>query len=233
MMMIDKKYPGLNEEFNCGGYQIKVKHSVTGRKPFVRILLGPGLFTASEDVVLANMAHLAVAENIDIVRFDYPEELKATTMHPHLSERRKIYRCIFKHIIAESDEEVPLFIGGKSLSALVASEISDKAIAGYVFISLPLRLPYIPIPLPQPGINKNHKPMLFIYGKQDELAPFKSVEKKIKKLNPHAYLLLLPEAGHSLQPVMEDGRSQEEINEEISNVLFWYISDVLHKRKLN
>ena len=231
--MSDKKYPGMTEDIDCLNYRISIKHSCTGRKPQIRILLGPGLSGSSDDELLKRMNRLAAEEQIDLVRFDYPNGLSTLPFGPDIKKRRKIYKSVFEHILEQSEDEVPLFIGGKSISAYFASDIRDRHIKGYIFLSLPLRFPKLRIKIPLPGLAKLHKAMLFIQGKSDPVAPVKDVEKRIKTLNPHAYLMLLPDADHALEPLPNADRNKEEIHEEITNVLFWFMSDVLHKQKLN
>ncbi len=232
--MEDKRYPSEVEELICGRNTGHIQYRITGRTPSVRILLGPGMFgNISDDDLFGYLSQSAADESIDIVRFSYPANLSRRWWHPDIGARRRIMRCALARVLAQTDENVPIFIGGKSLSALLASEIRDPRIGGYIFFSFPLRLPGMPFPLPAKRQKKLHKPMLFIQGAQDPLSPKKALETRIRRLNPHAYLMLLPDAGHALDPVEGAQRSRDEIHSEISNVIFWFISDVLHKQKLN
>ena len=88
------------------------------------------------------------------------------------------------------------------------------------------------IAVPSPMMRSIHHgtAMMFISGAEDKFADRGLLELLMGALNPYAHLMLIPEAGHSLE--LPDGtkRSQEDLYKEIADILLWFMSDVIEKK---
>lgn len=121
-----------------------------------------------------------------------------------------------------------LFIGGKSLGGRIASYVAGEtpSISGLIFLGYPLQIPGKMERLSDEYLYKINQPMLFISGTKDPLAPKDLLEELISRLSPKAKLHLIPKGDHSINVPKILGRSQEEVYQEISQVIYEWLHEL-------
>lgn len=203
-----------------------ISYSLPDKASDVTVVLGHGKFNDMTQPLLEYLAKELVSENINVVRFNYPfvdgGKSKAR------SKARKVYDKVLEDIQSELPDTM-LFIGGKSYSAVIASDIRDRSIKGYVFIGFPLNTGFLKIKLPVKPLFKLEKPMMFIQGANDRFSDRGRMETLMGALNPYARLMLVPDADHSLELEDTEKRSQSDLNKEIKEIICWFCSDVITK----
>jgi uncharacterized protein len=214
------------------GAETLISYSVPDHPSDVTLILGHGRYNDINQPLLKYLSNALPEEKVNLVRFNYP-----FVENPRLLVMRRSCRLVYKAVLEDIKGELPdskfLFVGGKSLSAVVAAEVAPKNAAGYVFLSWPLHLPKIHIPFPRKMLFQLQKPMLFVNGSEDTYCDRGKLELMVGALNPFARLMLIPESGHSLELLREGKRKQEEIYHEISEIVVWFMSDIIENMKKN
>lgn len=195
----------------------------------VTLLLGHGKYNDMNLPLFEFLADYLPKEKVNFVRFNYP-----FTEHATRVVNRKKCRIAYKSVIEDVKQELPgtkfLFIGGKSLSAIISSELDVPDTTGYVFLTYPLHLPGIKIPFSRKALVSLKKPMMFVSGADDKFADRGLMELLMGALNPYAHLMMIPNTGHSLELLNEEKRTQRELFKEIGDILLWFMSDVIEKK---
>ena len=122
-----------------------------------------------------------------------------------------------------------LFIGGKSLGGRIASYLAEEIplIKGLIFLGYPLHKPGKTEEVRDKHLYAINKPMLFLAGTKDSFAQRDLLEKVISKLSPRAYLHLIPEGNHSFRLPKDLSRSQKEVYQEISQIIYQWIKGIV------
>lgn len=216
-----------------GRDEIPIRIDRPDRKSDVVVMLGHGYYTDMEDDLLHYLAASLPAEGLVVVRFNYPFAGKRWKGIPNPKKWISLYSQIIRRIKQESfiPENAFLFTGGKSLSALVSARLHEGIDMGKIFLGAPLefRKGFIRrLVNPEPFLNQS-VPMLFVQGGEDPYSPRRKMELLMGKLNPVGHLLLIPGADHSLKIREENERTQKEVNQEISDIILWFVSECLRK----
>lgn len=212
--------------------EMLVDYSLPETQSDVTLVLGHGKFNDMHLPLFEYLAAYLPSEKVNVVRFNYPFTEKSS---PVVSKKK--CRIAFQHVLEDVKQELSgskfLFVGGKSLSSHIASEINDKDATGYVFLTYPLHLPGIKIPFSRKALVALKKPMMFVSGTEDRFADRGLLELLMGALNPYAHLMMIPDTGHSLELLNEEKRSQDDLYKEIADILLWFMSDVIEKRVKN
>ncbi len=212
--------------------ELLIDYNLPDKPSDVTLVLGHGKFNDMYLDLFNYLKDLLPKENVNFVRFNYP-----FTEHATRVISRKKCKIAYQAVLEDVQSELPntkfLFIGGKSLSAIIASQLENIEVAGYAFLTYPLHLPTIRIPFTRKSLFKLKKPMMFISGTEDKFADRGILELLMGALNPYAHLMMIPNTGHSLELLHEEKRTQEELQKEIADILLWFMSDVIEKRMKN
>lgn len=208
--------------------ELLVEYNIPETPSDVTLILGHGKYN---DMNIPLFNYLAVnlpKEKVNFVRFNYP-----FTEHATRVISKKKCRITYEHVMEDLKHELPnskfLFIGGKSLSSHIAAELNVPDATGYVFLTYPLHIPGIKVPFSRKALVALKRPMMFISGSEDKFADRGLLELLMGALNPHAHLMMIPEVGHSLELPNEEKRSQEDLYKEITDILLWFMSDIIEK----
>lgn len=209
-----------------------INYTIPDKPSDVTLVLGHGRYNDMNQPLLKYLSGELPKEKVNLVRFNYP-----FVENPHTLITPKRCKSVYQSVLDDITTELPgteyLFLGGKSLSAFISAALhSDKAL-GYVFLSWPLHLRGIRIPLSRKNLFSLKKPMLFISGTEDPFCDRGKLELLAGSLNPFARLMLIPETGHSLELQGKGKRTQEEIDQEIAEIILWFMSDVIENLKKN
>ncbi len=195
----------------------------------VTLVLGHGKSNDMNLPLFDYLAKVLPKENVNFVRFNYPFTEKLSRI---ISKRK--CKIAYNEVLEDIKVELPntkfLFVGGKSLSAVISSQLIIQDVSGYVFLTYPLHFPVIKIPFTRKALATLKKPMMFIGGAEDKYADRGLLELLMGALDPYAHLMMIPNTGHSLELLNEEKRTQEELDKEISDILLWFMSDVIEKK---
>jgi len=216
------------------GYEIPVRIDRPDRESDVIVILGHGLHTDMNDSVLDYLSKSLVREGLVIVRFNYPFASRKRKRLPFVNKWVSLFEDVIDYVSQQPyiAENYCLFTGGKSFSALVSARIKGNKEYGKIFLGTPMQFKkyLLTIPVNLKPFIEQPLPMMFIQGGEDKLAPRQNVEMLMGKLNPRGHLLMIPNANHGLVPVHEEKRSTDEINREISDIILWFVSEILRKK---
>ena len=212
--------------------KLLIDYNLPDKPSDVTLVLGHGKFNDMYIDLFNYLKNLLPKENVNFVRFNYPFTEHATRV---ISRKKcKIaYQAVLENVQSELPNSKFLFIGGKSLSAIIASQLENVEVTGYAFLTYPLHLPTIRIPFTRKSLFKLKKPMMFISGTEDKFADRGILELLMGALNPYAHLMMIPNTGHSLELLHEEKRTQEELHKEIADIFLWFMSDIIEKRMKN
>jgi len=198
----------------------------------VTLVLGHGKKNDMNLPLFNYLAENLPKEKVNFVRFNYPF---TDSINPIISKKkcRLAYQAVLEDVKQELPDSKFLFIGGKSLSSMISTQLNTDEPTGYILLTYPLHLPGIRIPFSRKNLVSLKKPMMFISGTDDKFADRGLLELLMGALNPYAHLMLIPEVGHSLELMNEEKRNQEELHKEIADIILWFMSDVIEKRMKN
>ncbi len=195
----------------------------------VTLLLGHGRYNDMNQPLLKYLSETLPKENVNLVRFNYPfaEDNKKFVSK---NKCKKAYLAAIEDVREELPGTKFLFAGGKSLSAMISAVAAPEDVSGYVFLTWPLHTPRIKIPFSRKMLFSLKKPMMFVSGTKDPFCDRGKLELLVGALNPYANMMLIPDAGHSLELPDEKKRTQKDVYKEIADILLWFMSDVIEKR---
>ncbi|MDZ7821481.1 MAG: alpha/beta family hydrolase [Candidatus Marinimicrobia bacterium] len=209
--------------------EILVDYRLPDTPSDVTLLLGHGRYNDMNQPLLKYLSEALPKENVNLVRFNYPFAQEKQRFVSH-SKCRKAYRAALEDVREELPGMKFFFAGGKSLSAMIAAQAVPEDAAGYVLLTWPLHTPRLRIPFSRKALFALKKPMMFVSGTQDPFCDRGKLELLVGALNPHARMMLVPDANHSLELQDETKRTQEDVYKEIADILLWFMSDVIEKR---
>ncbi len=98
--------------------------------------------------------------------------------------------------------DVPTFVAGKSMGARVCARASaDPAIRGVIALGYPLHPLFRPQVMNPPEWPKLVKPALFVQGDRDPFCDLSRLHGELPKLPQPHELVVIPNAGHSFEPL--------------------------------
>ena len=209
--------------------EILIEYNLPEKPSDLTLILGHGRNSDMYMPLYEYLAKKLPEENVNFVRYNFP-------FVDNPRNRIKQKKCVesYKAIMDDFHHELPqnkfLFVGGKSFGALMSSRYKNNKATGFVFLSYPLNLPFMKISLSRKALFEIKRPMLFVSGTEDRYTDRGKLELLMGALNPHAHLMLIPNTGHSLELQSVDKRNQEDLNMEISDILLWFMSDVIEKK---
>ena len=113
----------------------------------------------------------------------------------------------------------PIFVAGKSMGARVRARASfDPAIAGVIALGYPLHPRFRPQIMNPPEWPKLVKPALFVQGDHDPFCDLARLRDELPKLPQPQELVVIPNAGHSFEPI---GARRDTFPEVWAAVLEW------------
>ena len=96
----------------------------------------------------------------------------------------------------------PIFVAGKSMGARVCAwTSSDHDVAGVIALGYPLHPQFRPEVMDPPEWPMIVKPALFVQGDHDPFCDLERLRGELPKLPQPHELVVLPNAGHSFEPI--------------------------------
>jgi predicted alpha/beta-hydrolase family hydrolase len=179
---------------------------------------------------LAAVADGLFARRIATLRFQFPF-MEQGSKRP---DRPPLAQATVRAAIGQAAQHaqgLPLFAGGKSFGARMASQAQAEAplagVRGLVFLGFPLH------PRKQPSDDRArhlfdvHIPMLFLQGTRDELANMTLLEPVLERLGERATLMAVDQADHAFHVPARSGRTDTQVLDGMLDTLSAWMAQVL------
>lgn len=209
--------------------EMLIEYNLSEKPSDLTLILGHGKCSDMNFSLYNRLAEVLPKENVNFVRYNYPfvDNMQAKFKY---KQAVKCYQAIMDDVTHELPDTKYFFVGGRALGALISSRYNNKAACGFVFLSYPLHTAFWKLPINYRALFQIKRPMLFISGAEDKCAKRSKLELLMGALNPHAHLMLIPDTGQTLELMNEEKRSQEDLDKEISDILLWFMSDIIEKK---
>lgn len=148
-------------------------------------------------------------KGIEVIRFDFDYMQKAKALNKKRPPDRldKLQGCFLQQLQSLTDD-VPLFIGGKSMGGRVASTLLGQSMAtGAIVFGYPFHPPGKPDKLRTEHLQTLSKPMLVLQGERDTFG--RQSEVREYALSQHIQLAFLADGDHSFKPRKASGISYQ------------------------
>lgn len=193
-------------------------------------VLGHGAGAGMRHPFLERVARDLGERGVATLRYQFPylEAGKKRVDPPGIAEA-----TVRAAIGAATDEapELPLFAGGKSFGGRMTSQAlakkPDERVRGLVFHGFPLHA------AGRPGRDRAAHlfdvpiPMLFLQGTRDALADLDLMRSVTEEIGDRATLHIVEGGDHSFGVLKRDGRSAQEVFEELADTVRRYFEEVL------
>jgi len=192
----------------------------SGRPCFV---LAPGAGSRMTHPFLRFMNEGLVERGFAVVLFDFPYMAAGRRIPDPVERLVHTWRAVVAAVRTELGP-VPLFLGGRSMGARIASLLvaGGESAAGLVLLGYPLQPAGRPHVVRSAHLGRIHCPVLFVQGTRDPLCDLGILRQAIAAMPAAVTLKIVEEADHSFNVPRAAGRSREQVWEEIlAAVLAW------------
>ncbi|TCI02985.1 alpha/beta hydrolase [Corallincola luteus] len=151
-------------------------------KPIARMIMAHGAGAGMNSEFMAQMASLVTAQGIEVIRFNFPYMVKMIDeQRRRPPDRMPILIAAFNQVMQQFDDELPLFLAGKSMGSRVAANVAaeTETALGVVAFGYPFHPPGQPDKLRLAELHSCQVPTLILqgqrdpFGKEDEWPGFK------------------------------------------------------------
>lgn len=192
-------------------------------KPWARLILAHGAGAGMNSDFMQLTASTLAAAGIQVSRFEFTYMQLATQLGKRRPPDRmeKLLLC-YQQILRDTPDELPLFIGGKSMGGRVASMLmqSSAVVAGVCF-GYPFHPAGKPDKLRTEHLYQLTKPMLIVQGSRDTLGNQQEIADYA--LPQNIQLSYLADGDHSFKPRKSSGYTFEQHFEQAMKITVAFI----------
>ena len=168
--------------------------------------------------VMVETAGALAEKNIATFRFNYPysEQGKAAEWQDSLDALAVLLATArtAMTVATEAASDLPLFVGGRSMSSQVVSlamaEDVPPSVRGVVLFDFLIRWRKL-LNDPVAHLKEVPVPMLFVQGDRDHLAELKELRRVLDRLDNRATLIAVDGADHFFNPPAGSSRTRKEM----------------------
>jgi predicted alpha/beta-hydrolase family hydrolase len=195
---------------------------ISGKPVKGRVILAHGAGAGMRSEFMRVIADKLVLQGFEVVRFEFPymQKITATGKRRPPDPMPKLL-AYFAEIIAQFDEDVPLFLAGKSMGGRVASMLFEASSASGCFV---FGYPFHPAGKPD-KLRVDHlfeitKPLHIFQGTRDRMGSFSEVTQY--NLPPSVSVHWLEDGDHDLKPRKISGFLHDDhLNYSVSFIKDW------------
>ncbi len=200
--------------------------------PLARLILAHGAGAGKDSEFMQAMAQMLAAQGISTGLFNFPYMQTAMDTGTRRPPDRapKLLAC-FAEMVAEAPDDLPLFIGGKSMggrmaSMLVCEQSLTKSISGILAFGYPFHPPGKPSTLRTEHFADIPVPFMVLQGERDTFGTRE--ELTAMPLPGEVEFVWLPDGDHSLVPRKKSGFSQNDNWQNAAQDAAAFIKRTLH-----
>lgn len=172
-----------------------------------RYLFAHGAGAPMDSPFMNRVATGIAAMGIEVVRFEFPYMAARREGARRPPDREATLLSVWRRAIEQHRDDVPLFIGGKSMGGRIATMVADEMkVEGVVCFGYPFHPPGKPLTLRTAHLESIATPALFIQGTRDALGARDEVAGYT--LASAVTLAWIEDGDHSLKPRARSGRTE-------------------------
>ncbi|WP_440053867.1 alpha/beta family hydrolase [Pseudoalteromonas sp. T1lg65] len=180
--------------------------------PIAQLIFAHGAGAGRDSDFMQQMAQLLALEGISVGLFDFEYmQLAKVQGKKRPPDRAPKLLEYFNHVLSNSNTELPLFIGGKSMGGRMASMLaceSELALKGVLVFGYPFHPPGKPEKLRTDHFTKLSCPLLILQGERDTFG--NRTEVDAMELPSQVEVKWSRDGDHSLKPRKVSGISETE-----------------------
>ncbi|MBD1581256.1 alpha/beta fold hydrolase [Pseudoalteromonas sp. S16_S37] len=183
-----------------------------GEKPVAQFIFAHGAGAGSDSDFMQTMAQHLCEQGIQVALFDfdYMQQAKALNKRRPPDRAPKLLDC-FANILEQSDDKLPLFIGGKSMGGRMASMLATQSAApikGVIAMGYPFHPPGKPDKLRTDHFSEIPCPFLILQGERDTFG--NQAEITPMQFDKAPSIIWFADGDHSLKPRKKSGFSEQQ-----------------------
>jgi uncharacterized protein len=190
------------------------------------IVLAHGAGAPMDSRFMNDFAAALAERGLRVIRFEFAYmAARRTGAGRKPPPRAESVKGEYRNLVGSLDERRPLFVGGKSMGARVASMVADelfaaKKIAGLVCLGYPFHPPGAPDKLRTAHLENLKTPSLICQGTRDPFGTREEIETY--KLSKAIELHWLESGDHDFRPRKESGvTAKENVSSAVDAVSAW------------
>jgi len=177
----------------------------TAQNPIATFVFAHGAGAGQNSEFMQLMAEGIARHNINVLRFNFAYMQLAQELGkrrpPDRAEKLLVH---FNAVLSEIDDELPLFIGGKSMGGRMASMLLEESTAlGCICMGYPFHPPGIPEKLRTEHLIAINKPVLILQGERDTFGTREEISDF--DLSRQVKVSYLVDGDHSFKPRKASG----------------------------
>ncbi len=178
--------------------------------PAARFLFAHGAGAGKDSDFMQYYAKTLSQHHIEVMRFDFPYmQTMIETGKRRPPDRAPKLLEYFTQLIEQQDDDLPLFIGGKSMGGRIASMLLEQTKAlGCICMGYPFHPPGKLDKLRIEHLQSMTKPLLIIQGERDTFGTQQQISQY--PLSNQIQLAYLPDGDHSFKPRKASGVTLEQ-----------------------
>lgn len=195
------------------------------RNPLGQLVLAHGAGADKDSDFMQSITACLVAKQINVVRFNFPYMQKAIALGKrHPPNKMPVLIDAYELVLAELDQSLPVFIGGKSMGGRVASMMLEDSLArGCVCLGYPFHPPGKPLKLRVAHLLETTKPMLMLQGERDTFGNKSEIPGFALPDNIQCHFLA--DGDHSFKPRKSSGFTQTQHIENAAEMISQFIKE--------
>lgn len=167
------------------------------------------------------------------VKFNFPYIEKGRKIPDSSVRLEETFSRVLKDLESAGAFQRPTFIGGKSMGGRIATHLAagNADVGGVILFGYPLHPPGREDKLRVSHFRHIQSPCLFLQGTRDPFCNLTLLKKHVSEIAAPVDLHIIEDADHSFHVRKSTGRTDQEVREEMSQVLFDWISRIGGKRE--
>lgn len=210
-----------------------IKNNVAN--PIAQVVFSHGAGADMHHEFMVHITGLLNKANINVLRFNFPymdKRIELGKRYPpdRMPKLLECYKSVIKDFITSNidNEELPLFIGGKSMGSRVAATLAgdndvSECIEGVFCLGYPFHPTKKPEKLRLEPLQNTHKPILVVQGERDTLgSKIEILNYQVSNLCRYVFLV---DGDHSLKPRVKSGYTHQQHMESAVHTITEFIQE--------
>ena len=199
------------------------------KAPIATFVFAHGAGADKDSDFMRDVAQMLADNQVNVVRFNFPYMVKAAeTGKKRPPDRGPVLQQTYLEVLHGVDDELPVFIGGKSMGGRISTLILEQSKAkGAICFGYPFHPPAKPEKLRTEHLEDISKPVLILQGERDTFGNQQEVREY--SLSPVIEMFFLADGDHSLKPRKASGLTQQQHLETAVAQCLAFITNNLNK----